>query len=52
MGMETMVYFAVNGKEVCGRVDPARSGGPGQNVQLQADLAHMQLIDPLSGAVL
>jgi multiple sugar transport system ATP-binding protein len=52
MGMETMVYFAVNGKEVCGRVDPARSGGPGENVQLQADLAHMQLIDPSSGAVL
>ncbi|MBV8535659.1 MAG: sn-glycerol-3-phosphate ABC transporter ATP-binding protein UgpC, partial [Alphaproteobacteria bacterium] len=52
MGMETMVYFAINGKEVCGRVDPARSGGPGENVQLQADLAHMQLIDPHSGAVL
>ncbi|HTP84966.1 MAG TPA: sn-glycerol-3-phosphate ABC transporter ATP-binding protein UgpC [Alphaproteobacteria bacterium] len=52
MGMETMVYFAINGKEVCGRVDPARSGGPGEKVQLQADLAHMQLIDPASGAVL
>jgi multiple sugar transport system ATP-binding protein len=52
MGMETMVYFAVNGTEVCGRVDPARSGGPGEAVQLQADLTHMQLIDPQNGAVL
>ena len=52
MGMETMVYFAVNGAQVCGRVDPARSGGPGESVQLQADLAHMQLIDAQSGAVL
>ena len=52
MGMETMVYFQVNGAEVCGRVDPAHSGGPGEKVQLQADVAHMQLIDAKTGVVL
>ncbi len=52
MGMETMVYFGINGTEVCGRVDPAHAGGPGERVQLQANLAHMQLIDPKTGAVL
>ena len=31
MGMETLVYFTVNGTEVCGRVNPnagARDGAP------------------------
>jgi len=52
MGMETMVYFLVDGTEVCGRVDPAVAGRPGETMPLIADLNHMHLIDPQSDQVL
>jgi multiple sugar transport system ATP-binding protein len=52
MGMETMVYFLVDGVEVCGRVDPAAAAGPGQPMRLVAELNHMHLIDPQSDAVI
>jgi multiple sugar transport system ATP-binding protein len=51
MGMETMVYFRVDGEEVCARVDPNAARPPGQPMKLSADLAHMHLIDE-SNAVL
>jgi multiple sugar transport system ATP-binding protein len=46
MGMETMVYFLVDGVEVCGRVDPAAAGTMGEPMRLVADLNQMHLIDP------
>jgi multiple sugar transport system ATP-binding protein len=52
MGMETMVYFTVDGQEVCGRVDPGSATGPGEAMRLYADMDRMHLIDPQSGAVL
>ena len=52
MGMETMVYFTVDGQEVCGRVDPDSATGPGEPMRLYADMDRMHLIDPQSGAVL
>jgi multiple sugar transport system ATP-binding protein len=52
MGMETMVYFTVDGQEICGRVDPGSAAGPGQSMQLCANMDHMHLIDSQSGAVL
>jgi multiple sugar transport system ATP-binding protein len=52
MGMETMVYFGVDGQEVCGRVDPGSANGPGESMRLHANMNHMHLIDPASGAVL
>jgi multiple sugar transport system ATP-binding protein len=52
MGMETMVYFTVDGQEVCGRVDPGSALGPGEQMRLHANMDHMHLIDPQSGAVL
>jgi multiple sugar transport system ATP-binding protein len=52
MGMETMVYFTVDGQEVCGRVDPDSATGPGEQMNLCANMEHMHLIDPQSGAVL
>jgi multiple sugar transport system ATP-binding protein len=51
MGMETMVYFTVDGQEVCGRVDPSSAAGPGETMRLYANMTHMHLIDPQSGAV-
>jgi multiple sugar transport system ATP-binding protein len=52
MGMETMVFFTVNGIEVCGRVDPASAGAPGEPMRLYANLEHMHLIDPGNDLVL
>ena len=52
MGMETLVYFQVNGVEVCGRVNPNAGAQAGQRMQLVADLDHMHLIDDASGKVL
>ncbi len=52
MGMETMVFFTVDGQEICGRVDPGSAAGPGEAMRLYANMTHMHLIDPQSGAVL
>jgi multiple sugar transport system ATP-binding protein len=52
MGMETMVFFRVDGQEVCGRVDPGAVAGPGEPMRLYASMDHMHLIDPQTGAVL
>ena len=46
MGMETMVYFIVNGVEICGRVNPAAARNAGEIMPLVADMNHMHLIDP------
>jgi len=52
MGMETMVYFVVDGTEVCGRVNPAAAGKAGEMMPLVADLNQMHLIDPRTDVVL
>jgi len=50
--METLVHFAVNGSQVCGRVSPAAGARDGRSMKLVADLNHMHLIDAQSGLVL
>src|SRR5581483_8788138 len=54
MGMETMVFFTINGTEYCGRVDPAaaENASAGSTMKLHANMDHMHLIDPASGVVL
>jgi multiple sugar transport system ATP-binding protein len=52
MGMETMVFFPVNGTEVCGRVEPSMARNSGESMRLYANLNHMHLIDPATDAVL
>jgi multiple sugar transport system ATP-binding protein len=52
MGMETMVFFTVNGTETCARVEPSAAAAPGQPMRLYANLAHMHLIDPATDLVL
>jgi multiple sugar transport system ATP-binding protein len=52
MGMETMVYFDVNGIEICARVEPSAATPPGQPMRLYANLNHMHLIDPATDLVL
>jgi multiple sugar transport system ATP-binding protein len=52
MGMETMIYFTVDGQEVCGRVDPSSAAGPGETMRLYASMEQMHLIDPQTNLVL
>jgi multiple sugar transport system ATP-binding protein len=46
MGMETMVFFTIEGTEVCARVAPEAARGPGEPMRLYANLDNMHLIDP------
>jgi len=52
MGMETLVFFNLNGTEVCARTDPTADMQPGKPAQFLADLRYMHLIDEASGRVL
>jgi multiple sugar transport system ATP-binding protein len=52
MGMETMVFFKIDGTEVCGRVEPAAAKNSGETMQLRANLDHMHLIDAATNQVL
>ena len=52
MGMETLVYFTLEGAQICGRVNPnagARDGGP---LRLAVDLNNMHLLNEVTGVVL
>jgi multiple sugar transport system ATP-binding protein len=52
MGMDTLVYFPINGVEVCGRVSPNAGARAGARMRLVADLDNMHLIDDETGKVL
>jgi multiple sugar transport system ATP-binding protein len=52
LGMETLVFFAIGGIEICARVNPGCGARPGAPLKLVADLRHMHLIDDESGLVL
>jgi len=52
MGMETLVYFPINGTQVCGRVNPNAGARDGGSLRLAANLNNMHLIDAASGQVI
>jgi multiple sugar transport system ATP-binding protein len=52
LGMETLVFFRVNGLDVCGRVSPEAGAREGVRMKLAAGLQHMHLIDDATGRVL
>ena len=52
MGMETLVYFPINGETICGRVNPTAGAKDGAPLKMAADLNNMHLIDAKSGLVL
>jgi multiple sugar transport system ATP-binding protein len=52
LGMETLVFFTVNGVEICGRVSPDAGAREGVRMKLAANLDHMHLIDEAAGRVL
>ena len=51
MGMETLVYFKLNGADMCGRVNPKAGAKDGAPLTMLADLSNMHLIDAASGNV-
>jgi multiple sugar transport system ATP-binding protein len=51
MGMETLVYFPLNGTQVCGRVNPNAGAREGTPLRLAANLNNMHLIDDATGQV-
>ena len=52
MGMETLVYFQLQGLTVCGKASPDVEAVSGKPMQLTAKLQNMHLIDDESGLVL
>jgi len=52
MGMETLVYFIVDGVEVCGRVNPNAGARDGAPLRLAMDLNNMHLLNEVTGVVL
>jgi multiple sugar transport system ATP-binding protein len=52
MGMETLVYFGLEGTPVCGRVDPNAGAKDGAPMRLAMDLNNMHLLNEETGAVL
>jgi multiple sugar transport system ATP-binding protein len=52
MGMETFVYFPINGDTICGRVNPTAGAKDGAPLKMAADLNNMHIIDAKTGLVL
>ncbi|MDP1864841.1 MAG: sn-glycerol-3-phosphate ABC transporter ATP-binding protein UgpC [Bradyrhizobium sp.] len=52
MGMETMIYFMMEGGEICGRVSPNADARAGAPMRLAIDLNNMHLLNEATGAVI
>jgi multiple sugar transport system ATP-binding protein len=52
MGMETLIYFTLQGAQVCGRVNPNAGAKDGAPLRLAVDLNNMHLLNEVTGAVL
>ena len=52
MGMETLVYFTLEGAQVCGRVNPNAGAQDGAPLRLAVDLNNMHLLNEVTGVVL
>jgi multiple sugar transport system ATP-binding protein len=52
MGMETLIYFTLEGAQVCGRVNPNAGARDGAPLRLAMDLNNMHLLNEATGVVL
>jgi multiple sugar transport system ATP-binding protein len=50
--METLIYFMLEGVEVCGRVNPNAGARDGAPLRLAVDLNNMHLLNETTGVVL
>jgi multiple sugar transport system ATP-binding protein len=52
MGMETLIYFTLEGAQICGRVNPGAGAHDGAPLRLAVDLNNMHLLNEVTGAVI
>jgi multiple sugar transport system ATP-binding protein len=52
MGMETLIYFTLEGVQVCGRVNPNAGARDGAPLRLAMDLNNMHLLNEATGVVI
>ena len=52
MGMETLIYFTLEGRQVCGRVNPNAGARAGGTLRLAMDLNNMHLLNEVTGTVI
>ena len=52
MGMETLIYFTLEGAQVCGRANPGAGAREGAPFRLAVDLNNMHLLNEGTGIVL
>jgi len=52
MGMETLIYFTLEGTQVCGRANPGAGAREGAPFRLAVDLNNMHLLNEGTGIVL
>jgi multiple sugar transport system ATP-binding protein len=52
MGMETLIYFTLEGAQICGRVNPNAGARDGAPLRLAVDLNNMHLLNEATGVVL
>ena len=52
MGMETLIYFTLEGAQICGRVNPNAGAEDGAPLRLAVDLNNMHLLNEATGVVL
>jgi multiple sugar transport system ATP-binding protein len=52
MGMETLVYFTLDGTQICARVNPNAGAREGAPLRLAVDLNNMHLLNEGTGVVL
>jgi len=50
--METLIYFSLEGAQVCGRVNPNAGATDGGPLRLAMDLNNMHLLNEGTGAVI
>ncbi len=52
MGMETLIYFTLEGAQICGRVNPNAGAHDGAPLRLAVDLNNMHLLNEVTGVVI
>ena len=52
MGMETLIYFTLEGAQICGRVNPDAGAHDGAPFRPAMDLNNMHLLNEVTGAVI
>jgi multiple sugar transport system ATP-binding protein len=52
MGMETLIYFTLEGTQICGRVNPNAGALDGGALRMAAGLNNMHLLTEVTGAVI